>query len=84
MILRHVALGRGEPFAIAWTVTSHDMEEEPHEDEKRANQWVRRRRLDFAACCCGYVYIVADPAFRKVLEEHLVKVARTAVSEARG
>ncbi len=69
-------IARGEPFAIIWTLASHEMEEEPHEDEKRSNIWLRRRRLDLAACCRGYVYIVADPVFRTELEKHLVKVAR--------
>lgn len=54
-------------FVVIWTPPSHAHESEPHEDERRASLWIKRRRNDLGRHCAGYIYLTSDPALRSRL-----------------
>ncbi len=64
-------LDEERPYVVIWQIATHDHDDEPHEDEKISNQWIKRRKADLNKFCRGYVYVVSDPAFREEFEEHL-------------
>lgn len=60
-------LAQRQPFAVIWSMASHDHDDEPHEDEKRATIWIRQRKGDLRAFCKGYVYVAPTQELHDLL-----------------
>lgn len=54
-------------FVVIWMPPSHAHEREPHEDERRASVWIKRRRDVLGRHCAGYIYLTSEPALRSRL-----------------
>lgn len=60
-------------FVVIWVPPSHAHESEPHEDERRASLWIKRRRDDLGRHCAGYIYLTSEPALRSKLRKTFPK-----------
>ena len=59
------------PFVAVWTPASHDHDDEPHEDEKTSNIWIKNQRVALNTYCRGYVYITQDEVLGALLTKRI-------------
>ena len=64
-------LAQKQPFVVVWIPASHDHDDEPHEDEKTSNIWIKNHRDLLNAYCKGYVYITQDKALGALLTKRI-------------
>lgn len=59
------------PFVAVWIPASHDHDDEPHEDEKTSNIWIKQRRDLLNTYCKGYVYVTQDAELGALLTKRI-------------
>lgn len=64
-------LDQKQPFVAVWIPASHDHDDEPHEDEKTSNVWIKNHRDVLNTYCKGYVYITRDEALGALLTKRI-------------
>ncbi|UUX48881.1 hypothetical protein NUH88_15915 [Nisaea acidiphila] len=64
-------LAQQTPFVAIWTPASHDHDDEPHEDERTSNIWIKQNRDALNTYCKGYLYITQDPELRDLLTKRI-------------
>lgn len=64
-------LDQKKPFVAIWTPASHDHDDEPHEDEKTSNIWIKNHRDALNAYCKGYVYVTTDAELGALLTKRI-------------
>lgn len=64
-------LDQQQPFVAVWTPASHDHDDEPHEDEKTSNIWIKNHRDALNTYCRGYVYVTRDEALGALLTKRI-------------
>lgn len=68
-------LAQETPFVAVWTPASHDHDDEPHEDERTSNLWIKRHKLALNTHCKGYGYVTGDPALRELLSSRIKTIS---------
>lgn len=64
-------LDQQKPFVAVWIPASHDHDDEPHEDEKTSNIWIKNHRDVLNAYCKGYVYVTTDAELGALLTKRI-------------
>ncbi|MCC9623913.1 hypothetical protein LPB41_19720 [Thalassospira sp. MA62] len=62
------------PFVAVWIPASHDHDDEPHEDERTSNIWVKHHREALNTYCRGYIYLAEDEDMFALLDERAEKI----------
>lgn len=68
-------LAQEAPFVAIWTPAGHDHDDEPHEDERTSNIWIKQHRVALNTHCKGYGYITRDPALRDLLSKRIETIS---------
>ncbi|WP_339860329.1 hypothetical protein [Thalassospira alkalitolerans] len=63
------------PFVAVWLPASHDHDDEPHEDEKASNVWIKQHRTALNTYCKGYIYITRDEGLRNLLTNRIATIS---------
>lgn len=68
-------LDQKKPFVVVWIPASHDHDDEPHEDEKTSNIWIKKHREALNTYCKGYVYVTTDAELAAFLTKRIDTVS---------